>query len=275
MSLAIRETVLPFGETSAAEGKRLFGILTRPATIATEKPVIVIPNTGFEHRVGPNRLHVQVARALAAAGYCVLRFDVSGLGDSDPPRGAAASALDDARLALDALDHLRLGSRYVLIGLCSGAHDAHQLARVDSRVVGLFCIDGYAFATPKFRRLQWWARLTHPTRTLRNMMGRIDPAYRIAEPQGMEAELIAWPGFDEVAADYQAFLDRQLHMAFVFTGDIQMIYLYADQHYELFPALRGWAPVWFLPHIDHTLTRRAAREEMIAHIRKWLLSLSD
>ncbi len=270
MSADLRESLLQFGEQN-----RLFGIITLPASVDPTRPAIVISNTGIEHRVGPNRLHVQIARALAAAGYCVLRFDLGGLGDSDAPRGQAASSLADCRLALDALDARRLGSRYVVIGLCSGSHDGHQLCRVDERVVGLFNIDGYAYQNFKFRRLYWQSRFTHPLRTLQSIAGRIHPRFRFAEPQGMGAAIIEWPSQKEVARDYQQFMARQLNLGFLFTGDVQHSYLYAEQHYDIFPVLRDWAPVWFLPHIDHTLSRRTAREEMIRHLRKWLLSLSD
>ncbi len=273
MSAGLRESVLPFGEAGAAEGQRLLGILTRPALVQAERPVVVIPNTGFEHRVGPNRLHVQIARALAAAGYCVLRFDVSGLGDSDPPRGRAASSLNDCQLALDALQAQGLGTRYLMVGLCSGAHDAHQLACVDARVVGMFCIDGYAYPTLRFRGLHLWTRLSHAVRSLRNLAGRVHARYLIDEPRGLGADLVPWPGREAVAADYQKLLARNVAMSFVFTGDIQDTYLYNDQHYEVFPALRGRATVRFLPHIDHTLTRRAAREEMITLIREELSGL--
>jgi pimeloyl-ACP methyl ester carboxylesterase len=236
---------------------------------------VLIPNTGFEHRVGPNRLHVQTARALSAAGFCVLRFDVSGLGDSDAPRHRSASSVEDCKMALDALDARRLGKNYVVIGVCSGSHDGHRLCRDDARVIGLFSVDGYCFRTPRFKRLFWFTRLLHPLRSAQNIAGRFHPRFRLAEPQGLGTETAVWPEREEVARDYQQFLERQVNLGFLFTGDIQDYYLYAEQHYDVFPIIRGWAPVWFLPHIDHTLTRRAAREEMIAHIRKWLLSLSS
>ncbi len=269
MSEGQRETVLHFGEA-----QRLFGILTLPAHIDPRRPVVVIPNTGFEHRIGPNRLHVQIARALAAAGFCVLRFDVSGLGDSDAERGQAASALVDCQRALDALDQRRLGERYVVIGLCSGSHDGHQLCRVDERVTGLFNIDGYAYRNPRHWAIYWLNRVSHPLRSLRNVAGRWLPRYRIAEPQGMAADLTPWPEQAEVAADYASFLRRGVRLGFVFTGDLHGSYLYADQHYDVFPMLRGRAQVTYRSHIDHTLTRRAAREEMIAHIRQWLQGLT-
>ena len=86
--------------------KSLVGILTEPqqAAGARERPAVVILNAGIIHRVGPNRLHVQLARALAQAGVTVLRFDMSGIGDS-PNRHDVLSPLEaamaDIREALD------------------------------------------------------------------------------------------------------------------------------------------------------------------------------
>ena len=269
MIAGFTESVLQFGEQG-----RLFGILATPSTINPARPVVLIPNTGFEHRVGPNRLHVQTARALAAAGFFVVRYDVSGLGDSDAPQGQAASSLADSQLLLDVLDRRQLGSGYMVIGLCSGSHDGHQLCRADERVVGLFSIDGYAYRNAKYHWLYWAGRLSHPLRSIKNVAGRVLPQYRLLEPRGADAEMIQWPNAVEVAADYQRFVQRRVSMAFVFTGDVHDTYLYADQHYDVFPMLRGASQLRFLSHIDHTLTRRAAREEMIRYIREWLLKVT-
>lgn len=269
MSGELKESLLRFGEQG-----RLFGILTLPGIINPARPVIVIPNTGFEHRVGPNRLHVQTARALAAAGFCVVRFDASGLGDSDAAPGKAAAPVQDAKALLDLLDLRQLGNRYIIIGLCSGAHHGHQLCRIDERIIGLFAIDGYAYRNSKSRQLYWLERIARPMRSIKNILGRYLPQYRMAEPQGASADLTPWPLQQEAAADYQHFVQRGISMAFVFTGDVPDIYLYADQHYDVFPVLRGASDLLFLSHIDHTLTRRAAREEMIRYIREWLLKVT-
>ena len=72
------EKALLFGE-----GKSLVGIVTLPAESSpVDRPGIVILNAGVLHRVGPNRVHVQMARALAELGFTVLRFDLSSIGDS-------------------------------------------------------------------------------------------------------------------------------------------------------------------------------------------------
>ena len=65
-----------------AEGS-LFGIVARPADYKPgHTPTVVLPNAGSVCSVGPNRIYVQVARALAAAGLEVVRFDLRNLGDS-------------------------------------------------------------------------------------------------------------------------------------------------------------------------------------------------
>lgn len=261
----LRETSHLYGS-----GLRLYGVLTHPAEADPARPVVVIPNTGLEHRVGPHRLHVQIARALAAAGYWVFRFDIAGLGDSDGPLDRAASPIDDIRETLDFLQGRDLGGRFANVGVCSGSHDGHQAARDDDRIIGLFSIDGYAFRNARFRRLLWGTRFQHPVRSARNILGRAVTRLQLVEPQGAQTEVIHWPPEEEVAADYAAFTARGLSQAFVFTGGVQSLYLYADQHYDVFPQLRGVAPVWFLPHLDHMLSRRAAREETIGHLLGWL-----
>jgi len=87
-------------------------------------PAVVFLNAGMLHRVGPNRLHVRLARNLARRGFTSLRFDRSGVGDSPartdglPLRDAA---LGDVRDALDFLAAERGASSFILVGLCSGA----------------------------------------------------------------------------------------------------------------------------------------------------------
>jgi alpha/beta superfamily hydrolase len=61
----------------------LIGIVTSAARRNNEdKPGVVLLNPGIVHRVGPGRIYVKIARALAEQGFTVLRFDFSGIGDS-------------------------------------------------------------------------------------------------------------------------------------------------------------------------------------------------
>lgn len=261
----VREVPMQFGA-----GGRLFGICTEPVPRQPQGRVVLIPNTGLEHRVGPNRLHVELARALAAAGHVVLRFDLGGLGDSQPSAGARPDANQDCRDALAALDARGIHGPVLMVGLCSGAHTAHQFAKAEPRIAGLFSIDGYTGATGRFRRLLWQHRLMHPSRSLRRAWGRWREGNYPDAPLGMDADFVPWPPVDDNRRDFTDFLARGLSLAFLFTGDVQGEYLYREQQWQVYPMLAGRAPVWFWPEIDHTLTRRAARERVIALITRWV-----
>ena len=140
----------------------LIGVLSEPDRAlpspapprSTPRPVVILLNAGVLHRVGPHRLHVNLARRLAARGITSLRLDLSGIGDSPSVPGARSfreSAVADTKAAMDQLA-VELGAeRFVLFGLCSGADNALATAEVDPRVVGVVVIDPPAYVTPRAR----------------------------------------------------------------------------------------------------------------------------
>ncbi|MFT7461978.1 MAG: pimeloyl-ACP methyl ester carboxylesterase [Pseudohongiellaceae bacterium] len=126
----------------------LVGIVTDPDPAVRAKvgplPAFVFLNAGVTHRVGPSRLHVRLARRLAAAGFTSLRFDWSGTGDSgvrtdDLPIGE--SIILETREAMDHLASTRGIDKFVLIGICSGATISFLTAKEDDRVVGAVLIN--------------------------------------------------------------------------------------------------------------------------------------
>jgi hypothetical protein len=124
------ERAILFGKT-----KSLVGILTEPSTndIGDGAPTALLLNAGMLHRVGPNRLHVKLARELAKAGILVLRFDFSGIGDSPSSSRGKKS--------------------FILIGICSGADVAFRTACCDERVAGAIMINGFYLDDSKTRKL--------------------------------------------------------------------------------------------------------------------------
>jgi len=271
----LKERALRFGED-----QRLLGILTVPATPLAGLPTVIIPNTGIDHRVGPNRLHVQLARALGAAGYCTLRFDLSGLGDSDAPRGAAPDASRDLQDAVSMLLSRQHGPQFLLIGLCSGAHDIHQFAKNSLDVMGALFIDGYAYPTPRFKRRRFMQRLLRLHRkaaeTLPSLLGDDGESLATQGPaSSLAPEYFRQPAVEEASADFTTMLSRGIHLAFLFTGDMESEYNYAEQHFDVFPQLKGYAEVWYQPKTDHTLSRRTSREALVQHIREWMGRLRD
>jgi len=151
----------------AADGG-LVGVLSSPATGSSkEETVVLLANSGSVHHVGPNRLYVEVGRALAREGIACLRFDLRNLGDSrlgspqDENHPYPATAVEDVRAAIAGLRSLGY-ARFVVAGLCSGAHTAfHAGLELDAGDVGgVICLnpltfqwqDGMSLDTPDSHR---------------------------------------------------------------------------------------------------------------------------
>src|SRR5436190_8757987 len=86
----------------------MVGVLTEPdpQVRSADAPAVVLLNAGLLHRVGACRLHVRVARALAPAGFTSLRFDFSGMGDSEPRRDGLSFEEAAVREVQEAMDYL-------------------------------------------------------------------------------------------------------------------------------------------------------------------------
>jgi len=118
-----------------------FGILTRPDQGPSSGAVVLVTST-YGYRVGPNRINVELARRLAAAGISTLRLDVRGVGDSrDEPGSPPGSpyqtdAIDDVVQAVRYLEAEGY-RRIALHGVCAGAFLAWQAALVLDGSIGL------------------------------------------------------------------------------------------------------------------------------------------
>jgi len=136
-----REEAVLFGSEDS-----LVGVITDPvdASRGRTPPAFIFLNAGVTHHVGPNRLYVRLARALAIQGFIAMRFDFSGLGDSavrtdDLP--VIESVMVETCEAMDLLKTRRGTERFILIGICSGATVSYMMANQDPRVVGAVIIN--------------------------------------------------------------------------------------------------------------------------------------
>jgi exosortase A-associated hydrolase 1 len=137
------------------EGERLVGVLASPATPAATGLVIVVG--GPQYRAGSHRHFVQLARALAASGWPVLRFDVRGMGDSSGPLHGFEEITPDIGAAIDELFRQLPGLRRVVLwGLCDAATAAllYLDERPDSRVAGLALLNPWVRAPETLARAQ-------------------------------------------------------------------------------------------------------------------------
>ncbi|MEK6749611.1 MAG: alpha/beta fold hydrolase [Pseudomonadota bacterium] len=146
---SVQEELWRFGTQT-----NLFGILSTPLATHSEadKPVVVLLNAGAVHNIGPHRLYVMLARTLAEHGFCCLRMDISGKGDSDAAPGHAENIVYTPRAVADITEALaelttRLGARrFVMLGLCSGAHDAfHAAVELPAPIVEAIMLNPLSF----------------------------------------------------------------------------------------------------------------------------------
>lgn len=266
----------------------LVGVVTEGAErpSGAPRPTIVILNAGIIHRVGPSRLHVLLARELAAAGYTTLRFDLSGIGDSAarsdglPPLDAA---LADIREVLDWLEATRGGRRVILAGLCSGAMHALCYAGSDKRVVGVVLLDPF---TPKTRRYyvrhygsrllraRSWYNLAHGDNLLvRRMKARLRRENAVED---LRAQLQPKLQSPEVRAylerAYRSALDRDVQFLVAYTAGMESFHNYREQLLDAFPGLHfgDRLRLEYLDGVDHTFTLRADRSRLFRLIVSWV-----
>ena len=139
----MREEACLFGS-----GHSLVGITSDPAKTPNPLPGVIFLNSGIVHRVGLNRLHVNLARNLAAKGFVTMRFDFSGIGDSLPRQDGVPfrdSSLSETQEAMNYLVATRGISRFIVVGICSGAETALRVACIDPRVVGVVPVNSRGY----------------------------------------------------------------------------------------------------------------------------------
>ena len=261
------------------EGRGM-GIVTLPARPRPDAPALVFMNAGVVHRIGPHRINVKLARALAEDGITSIRIDLSGLGDSPAPPGASNSGAQAIRDLQAAMDHLRetLGfHRFMVFGLCSGAVNGYRLALVDDRVVGLVMFDGYSYPTWKthvirrvarFHALPWSALLRKAVDKLR---GRKPPPRE--QDEGAVDDHLGIPTRAKFAQTMDELVRRGTALYLVYSGSFIETYNYQAQLRDAFggAAFLARARYDFMPDVDHTVTTIAAQRKVLAAIRDWVL----
>ena len=276
----MREEILTIGKDAV-----IVGILTEPENVPREqsgviKPVVLLPNAGILHRVGPYRQWVNLARRLGEDGFSVFRFDITGLGDSDmrnDVRDDAERAIADIIEVMDHLDKNQGASTFVIIGLCSGADYGHPVAVMDERVVGTFFIDGFGYRTRLWYVHHYLPRLFDLKRIknrLRKLCNRLLPAsFVIGIPELKATQYLReFPPREKVEAELRQLVDRDVSMFFIYTNGVARYLNYANQFRAMFPKLdwKDKIQVEFYPESDHTFTLLAHRLKLEELVRSWM-----
>lgn len=272
------EQILRFGQEDST-----LGIVT-PGDSGDRKAGIVFLNAGVLHRIGPHRLHVDLARRFAARGFDCLRLDLSGIGDSPPAGGSSfrESAVADTRAAMDALGEARQVRRFILFGLCSGADNAVATALADDRVAGLVLLDPHSYPTRRSlarraaarvlelespaRALGWAARVALRT-ARRRVMARATADAGNGLDQGRER-----PAAHVFGGWLATLADRDVKVLAIYSGGLGASYNHPDQVFEVFPELRGRIERRYFPHANHMFTELAVRQHMMTDVSDWIES---
>lgn len=264
-------------------GNALVGMVTMPANAVATAPVACLMlNMGANHRVGPRRINVKLAHALAARGVSSLRLDLGGVGDSealDAGMDLHARAVLDLQAAMDLIEDTLGIEQFAIMGMCSGAEHAMGVAAIDPRVVALSLFDGYAFP----ERLARWERTlrralaapAHPSfagktkRWLKRHVLRVEPAK-------------ALPGFftEEVSREATAqwfgrtmtqLHERRVAMQLLYSGSLHVTDRDRDQlgRFRREPFAQG-LQYQFMREIDHTVCTAQGQQLFLQTVGGWL-----
>ena len=254
-----------------------FGIVVAPKPGRRRTGVIML-NSGLLHRVGPSRLYVSLSRELACQRFVVARIDVSGKGDSVRRSNLTAeqSLLADFDHSCAALNELFKLDTFILIGLCSGADDAFNVASVRANVSGLVLLDGYAARTLRYYCNHYLSRLfqAEPWMGLPKRL-----AQRVNRLRGLAVsdddltmrEIRAFPDARQAREKLSQIATHCESCLCVYTSASKSYYNYQGQLAAKFPTFRparGLVEL-FLPAAKHTYPLAHHRRLVMDRIREW------
>jgi len=123
-------------------GEELVGIVAKPECPQSTGVLMVVG--GPQYRIGSHRQFLLFSRALAEAGYTVMRFDYRGMGDSSGKLREFEMVNEDIAAAISAYRiNFPQVERVVLWGLCDAASASllYWDATHDARVCGLVLLN--------------------------------------------------------------------------------------------------------------------------------------
>jgi alpha-beta hydrolase superfamily lysophospholipase len=291
---------------------RLFGVISRAACCAPPRGsaqhdtrpgdsapreaaprVMLLLNAGANPRVGLGRLHVQLARRLAAHGWTTVRLDLGGLGDSLPHPGMADNTVYPPTAAGDVTTAATwaretLGASHVeAMGVCAGGYHAFKGAVAGAPLTAITVINplvffwkpGTSLALPPYRAVQAMADYGRAVRSAAKwtklLRGQVavrevaDTVLRFAGARLREgvregARLVGWPLRDDLAQELTRLAGRRVPVRFVFSvGDPGEALLRRGAGRTLGRlARRGALSVTHVPDCDHSFSRAWMREAL-------------
>ncbi len=287
------ESVQTFGSTN-----QFVGVYTQPSNAQSELPCVLYITAGLLHHVGPTRLHVELARSFSKDQIAGFRFDLSGIGESEPSSMGGyftERSVAEIRAAMDHIQTTFQHEHFVLLGLCSGADDSLATAQHDERVKGVVLLNGYAYPAGKFKLYRFkdfylprmlvlgkWINTmkrllplpgltpTQPVTSApaamsdeeRETVVALDDDYRYVPPKEKTGQII------------DSLTQRGVRLYFIYAGSEHEEYTYEGQLMDMFPSQRDNPNLQeaFIKEADHTYILQTDRNTLSALLRNWFSS---
>lgn len=264
----------------------LIGVISEPDAFDPARPAVIIMNSGVMHHVGSCRLSVKIARAVADQGLLALRFDYSGIGDSEPRRGSSSFdelSVTECAEVMNYLQRTRGVQQFVLYGLCSGADAAYNTALADARVIAISQIDPYSYRTGRYHAVRVLDFLSSPSRVgrflvrrLRSLVGR--GAATATAAAAIDGEFLEIPTYtrifpprEQVAAGLAKLVARgvKVQALFMGTGEYNHVGQFRDSFRDV--PFGDLLSVEYFPQSDHIVTHPRMQREVVGKIVTWLV----
>ncbi|WP_217318083.1 alpha/beta fold hydrolase [Rhodanobacter sp. C03] len=262
----------------------LFAIATYP--LGAPRRAVILLNAGAVGHIGPNRLHVILARQLAAAGDLVLCLDVSGIGDSRQRAGAGENVVYSEHAVADvgvAVDWVRRAgaAQVAVVGLCSGAYHALRAALAGQPIDRVVAINpltfhykpGMSLDFADFRlaedAMRYQKSITSGASWQKLLRGKVDLArvarvflYRtraaITRPLREVLRRLHVPFGDDLGSELDALAGHGIALRFIFAADDPGQKVLMEQGGSVVPKLvsTGRLRIQTISGADHTFTAR-------------------
>ncbi len=244
------------------------------------QPLLVWLNAGFLAHVGPFRLHVELARQLAAQGWASARFDAPGIGDS--VAAARQMPVEVLRADLGVLQAATGCSQFVIGGICSAADLAWATAQADPRVRGIVMLDGMARGAHAYRwgqlnlLLRYRSPLRWPGLILKQLMPKRD-ANASAECELRAEDYRDWPRAGSEAEQLTTLLQRDVRIFARYTGGAADYFLHPQQFFQTFGESSRDPRIDFAhwPQCDHLFFDPQDRARLASALQAWLHTLTS
>ncbi|MFD2114367.1 alpha/beta hydrolase [Paenibacillus yanchengensis] len=229
-------------------------------------PAIIVCHGFIGSRIGVDRLFVKAARALAATGAYVIRFDYGGCGESSGDYGALGfeEMIHQTRTVIDYMHDIENvdWDKITLLGHSLGAAVAIMTGVRDRRV----------------NRLVLWSPVGYPFNDIVNIVGRhsYDEAVKSGQTDYMGYRL--QPAFFESLMQHQPF-----QAAVKFTGDVLLVHGTSDEDIPVdysflyqkvfWSRSQGICDKQIIFQANHTYSSQAYQSEAIEYTKAWLVQL--